>query len=38
MSLNFKSIYDGVQRLLTLDKLESQETFESFTGLHHVSL
>ena len=39
MSLSIKSIYSGVQRLLTLDKpspkLQSLETLESTTKLHH---
>ena len=41
MSLNLKSVYNGVrsgvQRLLTLEKLESRETFESKTQIHHYT-
>ena len=41
MSLNIKSVYNGVrsgvQRLLTLEKLESRETFESKTQIHHYT-
>ena len=35
MSLNFKNVYNGVQRLLTLEKPESRETFESEAKIYH---
>jgi len=38
MSLSFSGVRDGLQRLLTLQKLQSRETLESRTQLYHYRI